>query len=216
MIIEKVVDLSMPITEETPVYPGDPKPKIKPAATIDADGYNVSLVSMGSHTGTHVDAPFHFNPKGSKIEEVPLEQFMGEGIIIDVSHKLEREAIVLADVELYEEKLGPDKIVLFHTGWSQYAGDEKYFQHPYIAEEAVRYLLEKGIKVFLIDALNIDPPDGSSFIGHELITAVNGIIGENYTNLDLIDFENPFIITLPLSYQGLDGSSVRAVAVKFR
>lgn len=216
MIIEKVVDLSMPITEKTPVYPGDPKPNIQPAATIDTDGYNVSFVSMGSHTGTHVDAPFHFNPEGSKIDEVPLEQFMGEGIIIEVSDKLAGEAILLADVKPYEEKLGPDKIVLFHTGWSRYADDEKYFQHPYISEEAVRFILEKGIKVFLIDALNIDPPDASSFVGHELITAVNGIIGENYTNFDLIDFENPFIITLPLSYQGLDGSSVRAVAVKFR
>jgi kynurenine formamidase len=200
--IKKIVDLSIPITNHTPVYPGDPEPHIQSATTIENDGYNVSNLDIESHTGTHVDAPIHFNQSGFKMDEVPIGQFMGEGIVIRVTDKQDGEAITLEDVQPYAERFSTNKLALFHTGWSQYIGEEKYFRHPYISEEVITFMLEKGIRVFLVDALNIDPPDGSSFKGHQLITAANGIIGENYTNFDLVDFEKPFIITLPLRLAG--------------
>lgn len=215
MKIRKLIDLSIPINNNTPIYPGDPKPNIHSAASIEKDGYNVSHVIMGSHTGTHVDAPYHFNKDGLKMDELPLNLFLAEGVVIDVTGKDECEEITREDLLPYTEKLVAGRTVLFHTGWSKFAGDEKYYKHPYIGKDVIHFLLCRGIRVFLIDALNIDPPDGSSFEGHSLITGMNGVIGENYTNFDLIDFDNPFIITLPLYFRGLDGSPVRAVAVDF-
>lgn len=101
------------------------------------------------------------------------------------------------------------------TGWSQYAGTKRYFSHPYVAPEVIEAMLERGVRTFFIDALNIDPPDGSSFRAHELILGANGVIGENFVNFERIDFDDPYIIALPLSLPGCDGSPVRAVAVQW-
>lgn len=212
--MKKVVDLSISITEQTPIYPGDPEPSLKPAATFERDGYNVSLLKIGSHTGTHVDAPYHFNNDGQKIDEVPLQQFMGRGILFDVTGKNKKEAIILEDIMEKLLHCQAGDIALFHTGWSKYLGQPAYYEHPYLKPEVIEELLSRGIKTFFIDALNIDPPDGSSFEGHDLITKVNGIIGENFTNFALIDFQNPFIIALPLKLKGIDGSPVRAIAIQ--
>lgn len=215
MKVKKVVDLSMAITSVTPIYPGDPKPEIHPAATIESDGYNVSQLNMGSHTGTHVDAPYHFNKDGLKIDEVGITSFLGTGLVINVTGKEPGAPITLDDIHPYLDQLAPGIIALFHTGWSNFAKEELYYTHPYVSIEVIEEMLARGIRTFLIDALNIDPPDASSFAGHEAITKINGIIGENITNIEGIDFPSPFIITLPLRLKGLDGSPVRAVAVEF-
>lgn len=214
MRVKKIVDLSMDITNSTPVYPGDPKPDIRPAATIEQDGYNVSQVNIGSHTGTHVDAPVHINKSGLTIDESGLAPFLGRGIIINVTGKEPGVSITLEDITPYLRRMDSGVIVLFYTGWSVFVGEERYYKHPYLSIEAVEAMLAKGVRTFLIDALNLDPPDGSSFAAHEAITEVNGIIGENLTNLEAVDFSDPFIIALPLKLKGLDGSPVRAVAVE--
>ncbi|SFE87875.1 cyclase family protein [Alteribacillus iranensis] len=213
MNYSKVIDLSIPVTNDTPVFPGDPKPTIYSAASITDDGYNVSKLEIGSHTGTHVDSPYHIMENGHRMDETPLEQCMGKGFIINATEKKPGTGVTLNEVKDDIEKAGPGKIALFYTGWSHYLGTEKYFNHPYITEEVVTALLDKGVRTFFIDALNIDPPTGNSFACHEAITAKNGIIGENFTNFDQLDVKDPFIIALPLKLAGLDGSPVRAVAL---
>ncbi|MCA0172183.1 cyclase family protein [Bacillus sp. RAR_GA_16] len=214
MKFKQIIDLSIPITLETPIYPGDPKPDIHPAAELDKDGYQVTQLNIGSHTGTHVDAPFHFQKEGERIDQSSLTKFMAPGLVIDVTGKEPGEEIRMSDVEDQIEHVAPGTIVLFHTGWSKHAGSETYFNHPYLSVTIINDLLKKGVTTFFIDALNVDPPDGTAFPVHEAITSVNGIIGENFCNFDKIEFENPLIIALPLKLEGLDGSPVRAVAVE--
>ncbi|WP_126428574.1 cyclase family protein [Brevibacillus marinus] len=213
--VEKIVDLSIPLSSRTPVYPGDPVPTITTAATIAADGYNLSLLQLGSHSGTHVDAPYHFRADGPTLDRLPLHAFIGEGVVIDVTGKEPAEPIRAADVEPYLEQLAPGKIALIHTGWSDYLGEPRYFQHPYLEAAAVEAMLERGVRTFLIDALSVDPPDGHTFAAHEKITQCNGVIGENLARFAAIDFVQPWIIALPLKIEQGDGSPVRAVAVKF-
>ncbi|MDQ0482538.1 cyclase family protein [Guptibacillus hwajinpoensis] len=214
MNFKKIIDLSIPITNETPVYPGDPKPDIHPAAELDQDGYQVTQLNIGSHTGTHVDAPFHFQKEGERIDQSSLTKFMAPGLVIDVTGKAPAQQITMDDVADQIESVVPGTIVLFHTGWAKHIGTETYFEHPYLSVDIINSLLDKGVTTFFIDALNVDPPDGSDFPVHEAITSVNGIIGENFCNFDQIDFANPLIISLPLKLEGLDGSPVRAVAVE--
>lgn len=202
------------MTADTPIYPGDPVPDIKPAAELDKDGYQVTALSIGSHTGTHVDAPFHFQKQGERIDESSLTKFMGPGVVLDVTGKQPGEEIILQDVAESLDQIRAGDIVLFHTGWPQYLGTDTYYHHPYLSVKIINRLLDKGVTTFFIDALNVDPPDGSAFPVHEAITSVNGIIGENFCNFDQIDFANPLIIAFPLRLQGLDGSPVRAVAVE--
>lgn len=212
--IKKIVDLSIPITNDTPIFPGDPGLNIRPATTIEQDGYSVHYLHIGSHTGTHVDAPSHFQENGVTMDESDLRLFIGRGVVIDVTGKNEQEAIAVDDVAPYLERLKPGDIALIYTGWSQYLGEEKYFRHPYLTGEAVDAMLEKGVRTFLIDALNIDLTGGDEYPAHEKITAVNGIIGENFIHFDRIDFPDPLITAFPLKIKGCDGSPVRAVAIQ--
>ena len=214
MRIKQIVDLSVNVTSDTPVYPGDPKPHFCSAANIEEHGFNVSQLDMGSHTGTHVDAPYHITPGGKKIDEVSLDHFAGEGIVLDVTDKSPGAGITIGDIKEDLDKVQPGTIVLFHTGWDAHLGSELYFNHPYLSIELVQELLDRGVKTFFIDALNIDPPNGESFQAHDAITAVNGIIGENFTNLRSINFASPFITAFPLKLAGIDGSPIRAVAME--
>lgn len=214
MKVKKIIDLTIPISDKTPIYPGDPTPSITRIKNFDPDGYHLSLLKMGAHTGTHVDAPYHFFEDGKKISEIPLQQFMGRGILFDVRGKEKARAITLEDVKEKIEKSSEDDIALFLTGWSEHLGTDLYFEHPYLDSALIQDLLGRGIKTFFIDALSIDPPDGSSFAGHDAILGANGVIGENLTNLEKIDFVNPLIVALPLKIDDCDGSPVRAVAIE--
>jgi len=211
---KKIVDLSLPLNNQTPIYPGDPEPNISVATTIENEGYNLHYVHIGSQTGSHVDAPYHFSPSGQKIDESDLSLFIGTGVVIPVWGKGEQEEITLADVESYLGQLEPGKIVLFHTGWSQYAKEEKYFRHPYVNVEVITEMIQRGIRTFFIDCINIDVTGGDSFPVHDAVAEVNGIIAENLTNFAAIDFADPLICAFPLRIDRCDGSPVRAVAVQ--
>ncbi len=210
---KKIVDLSLPLTNRTPIYPGDPEPNIQVATTLEHDGYNLHDVHIGSQTGSHVDAPYHFLNNGQRIDESPLGLFIGTGIVIPAMNKNEREEITLVDVEPYLSRMDPGKIVLFHTGWSRHAGEEKYFNHPYVHKEVIEELIQRGIRTFCIDCINMDATGGTVFPIHDAVAAVNGIIAENLSNFSAIDFDNPLIVSFPLRLVGCDGSPVRAVAI---
>ena len=97
--LRRIVDLSHPINAETQVYPGDPVPELSPATTIDRDGYNVLHVSMGSQTGTHVDAPYHFLADGARIDAMDLSMFFGPATVVDVRGLAPRSMISWARLE---------------------------------------------------------------------------------------------------------------------
>lgn len=213
--IRKIVDLSHEVRNGTVVYPGDPEVEITTATTLEADGYNLSNVHMGSQSGSHVDAPRHFRNEGRTVDQITLYHCMGNAVIVDVSGKKEEEQITLADVKCYEEQIEQADIVLFRTDWYQYAGEEKFFRHPYLSREAGEYLLEKGILTVASDAINIDATGGTEFPIHDMYADAGGLIAENLAHFDDIDFDNPFVVFLPLKLVGVDGSPVRAVAIQF-
>jgi arylformamidase len=80
----KVIDLSSPITDGMPVYPGDPEVKVKVAHTYECHSWELRQLSMGSHTGTHVDAPSHMHPGAATLDELPLERFFGASRVVRI------------------------------------------------------------------------------------------------------------------------------------
>ena len=212
--IKKIVDLSHALTRDTPVYPGDPVPDFSVATTIEKEGYNLFNVVLGSQTGSHVDAPYHFNNQGATIDRMGLGFFMGNGLIVDASHKKSKEEITLAELREHEKRIEAVDIVLFRTDWYKKAGTAEFYEHPFLSKEAGEYLLGKGIRTAGIDAINLDNTGGTEFPIHEMFAQAGGIIAENLANLDQVDFDSPFLIFLPLKLIGCDGSPVRAVAVE--
>jgi kynurenine formamidase len=214
-IPRKIVDLSLVINDNTPIYPGDPKPHLSVATTIANEGYNLHHVHIGSQTGSHVDAPYHFLDSGERIDEMDLSKFLGPGLVIPALGKGEQEPITMEDVAPYVDRARAGHIILFHTGWSKYAGQDKYFRHPYVHVDVVKALLAKGVRTFCIDCINIDITGGSEFPVHDAVAEVSGVIAENLTNFESIDFEDPFISILPIKLARCDGAPVRAVAIQF-
>ena len=211
--IKRIIDLSHPLTADTPVYPGDPVPSFSVATTIRKEGYNLFNVMLGSQSGTHVDAPYHFRDHGATIDKMELSYFMGNGFILDVTGKKGNDQINKKDIDPFDAEIEKGGIVLFRTDWYKKAGRDEFFEHPYLSEEAGRYLLSKGIRTVGIDTINLDRTGGTEFPIHEMYADAGGIIAENLANLDAVDFERPFIIFLPLKFVGCDGSPVRAVAI---
>lgn len=219
MKIVRVVDLSHPVTSETQVYPGDPVPHLEQHSTIARDGFNLMSVSMGSQSGTHVDAPFHFDDEGKRIDELALNLFVGPAVVLDCGDLEGRQEITIASLGDKLSAVQRGDIVLFKTRWSQFYGTDEYFNNPYLNADLVEHLLGLGVLTFGLDAINIDetPDDdheGVGFPAHHLIAKAGGVICENLTNLEAIDFDRPIVSIMPMKFIGIDGAPVRAVAMQ--
>lgn len=215
----RVLDLSIPIDHTTPFYPGDPEPLVCAAATIARDGFNVSRLELGSHSGTHCDAPAHFLEDGLTLDRLPLERFIGPGVLVDATGLEPRTPIEWERLEPHADALQPGAIVLLHTGWDARRSDPSYFEHPFLDGDACLRLLGLGVRTIGIDAINLDETpagdlDRATFRCHDAIARAGGVIVENLANLQsLYGVARPLVSVLPLHLPGADGAPTRAVAL---
>jgi kynurenine formamidase len=216
-----LVDLSVALNERTQTYPGDPELRFAPHSTVARDGFNLLAVHMGTQTGTHVDAPFHFEDDAPTLDELPLARFIGPAVVADVTQVGERRPITVEHLAPALARVDEGTILLLHTGWSRHFGTDRYFDHPYLDAGACRRLLDAGVRTIGIDAINIDEtPDenhpGVGFPVHHLIAKAAGVICENLTNLAAVRSARPTVSLLPIAFTGTDGAPVRAVAYEER
>src|SRR5580692_5193162 len=108
----KFIDLSHPMKDGQPSFPGDPVLKVAPHATIEKNRYNVSQLSMGSHQGTHLDALYHFIPQGKPIDQMPLDWFYGPATLLRIP-KAPRAEITLGDLKPFEDRLLPGARIIY-------------------------------------------------------------------------------------------------------
>lgn len=217
--VRRLVDLSMPLDATTPFYPGDPQPRVCAATTIAREGVNVLRLDLGSHSGTHCDAPFHFLQDGLTLDELPLERFVGRGLVVDCTAVAPRSPITWEVIAPQAEPLAPGTIVLLRTGWDLRSTSATLFDHPFLDGEACRRLLDAGVLTVGIDAINLDEtPEGEldrdRFPCHDAISRAGGVIVENLVHLAEIDFRDPWVSVLPLNVPGADGAPTRAVAME--
>jgi kynurenine formamidase len=217
--VRRIVDLSHPVDDDTPVYPGDPVARFTPAATIAADGYNVLHVRMGSQTGTHADAPYHFLEAGARIDELPLDLFLGPAVIADLRGRPPRSPVEWADLAPYADRLGAGRILVLHTGWDRHWGTDAYFDHPFLTGDAAARVVAAGVRTVALDALSLDEtvPGGEpagGFAAHLHVLGAGGVIVENLRGLDGVRTAEPVLSLLPLRLAGADGAPVRAVALE--
>lgn len=228
-----IVDLSHTLDGSVSIYPGDPIFSSCAHLTLPHDGVNVQKLNIGSHTGTHIDAPFHFVQEGRTIDDIPLEDLVGHAIVVNLTHSRsgrglhKKDAITWQDVGPYEEEMkrrlaaGQRPIVLLKTGWSKYWGTEEYIEHPYLSGEAAQQIIDIGIRVIGVDTFSPDetfresePVPEPSFVVHKIVLGAGAIIAENLTNLDAIQDGEWIVSLVPLKLGGCDGSPVRACAWK--
>lgn len=219
MADSRIIDLSVALESSMTVYPGDPQVRVEAALRVTAgDGVNVLTVHLGSQSGTHVDAPYHVLEGGARIDELPLERFLGLAVLADVRHVAAESPIEVDDLAAVRDRLGPGVILLLHTGWSRWFADpDRYRTHPWLSPEAAGLVVAAGVRTVGIDAFSVDPtpPDVSAarFDAHLSILGAGGVIVENLTDLDALgQLREPVVSVLPLSLARADGAPVRAVA----
>jgi kynurenine formamidase len=214
-LIVDLIDLSQPLTTGMQVYPGDPEVALADATDFERDGYRVSAMHLGTHAGTHVDAPWHACLDGLAVDEVELSRFCGQARIVrlrcDDSTPVRLEAVrsQLAD-------LADTQVVLFETGWSTYFGTDRYLRHPYLDPAVAEYVLASGVMAIGLDALSPDATSGADpgtdhFAVHKVVLGAGGVIFENLAHLSAVTWARPWFAAFPLRIAGRDGSPVRAV-----
>ena len=211
----KVIDLTLTVSNKIPTFPGSPQPNFIPWENIKEDGYNLELLFLSTHTGTHMDAPHHFLEKGAKIHEISLEKLVSEAVLIK-SRKKSNESITKTDIQKFEKKYGEiDGLssVIFLTGWQKNLQKKYYFtKNPGLAVSAAKYLASKKISLVGIDSPSIDLGTDSKFSVHQIFAKKGMLIVENLANLDKIKSSTFHLVVLPLKLKNATGSPVRAVA----
>jgi kynurenine formamidase len=211
----KILDLTLTISNKIPTFPGSPQPNFIPWEKIKDDGYNLELLFLSSHTGTHLDAPYHFLEKGSKIHEISLKKLVSNAVLIK-SRKKRNETITKTDIQKFEKKHGKIESfssVVFWTGWQRNLQKDNYFtKNPGLSVSAANYLASKKIGLVGIDSPSIDLGTDFKFSVHHIFAKKGMLIVENLANLEKIKSWKFHLVVLPLKLKGATGSPVRAIA----
>ena len=211
----KIIDLTLTVSDEIPTFPGSPQPSFIPWENVKEDGYNLELLFLSTHTGTHMDAPYHFLEKGAKIHEISLKKLVSEAVLIK-SKKKDGESITKIDIQKFEKKHG--KIVsfssvIFYTGWQRNLQKKYYFtKNPGLSVSAAKYLASKKINLVGIDSPSIDLGKDSKFSVHQIFAKKGMLIVENLASLEKIKSSKFHLVVLPLKLKNATGSPVRAIA----
>ena len=211
----KIIDLTLTISDKIPTFPGSPHPTFIPWENIKEDGYNLEVLFLSSHTGTHMDAPHHFLEKGAKIHEISLEKLVSEAALIQC-RKSSNQSITKADIQKFEKKHGKIEnfsSVIFYTGWQRNLQKKYYFtKNPGLSVSAAKYLATKKISLVGVDSPSIDLGKDSKFSVHQIFAKKGMLIVENLANLNKIKLPTFHLVILPLKLKNATGSPVRAIA----
>ncbi|GGA88898.1 arylformamidase [Ornithinibacillus halotolerans] len=201
----KWIDITQALTNDMAHWPGDRPFTFEVAATKEQTGSaNVGKITTSVHMGTHVDAPFHFSNDGDTIDKIPIETYIGEAKVIDVS---KYDSITPNVLEQFQ--LDGVKRLLLRTSLPN---NPKYFPEeiPFLDPSIAPYLSELGILLLGVDMPSVDPITSKTLDTHHALHKHGIYILENLM-LDHIDIGNYELIALPLKIVGADGSPVRAV-----
>jgi len=210
------LDLTLTISKNLPTFPGSPKPQFIPWNTVKKDGYNLELLFISSHSGTHMDSPYHFIDGGKKIHEISINRLLVNAILIKINKKA-NQSITKNEIINFEKKHGKipnNATVIFATGWQKHLQKKYYFEkNPGLSITAANYLVSKKINLVGTDSPSIDLGSEKEFSVHKILSKNNILIVENLANLEKIPGNHFNLVVLPLKLKDATGSPVRAIAI---
>lgn len=206
-----VLDLTHPLAEGMPVYPGGIPPVIRRSAAVAEDGYAETQLTIFTHTGTHIDAPAHMLDGAPTLDRLGAGHFVGTACVIDVAGMA---TVPRGFLEARAADLDGCEFVLFHTGWDKFWGQPGYFEgYPVLVPEAAEWLAGRGLKGVGWDAISVDPVGAAEFPNHLALFRAGVISIENLRGLATLVGRRFLFACLPLALPEADGSPVRAVAI---
>ena len=218
----KIIDLTHPITEKMPMYPGFEAPKLQIAFDYKNFGFKETLISLYSHTGTHIDAPAHLYANGCTLDRYPVEQFVGKALVVDCRNLQKSKKITMQLIEDKGNVLNEIEFILFLTGHSALWGSPGYFKDfPVMSQEVVEWVNRRKLKGTGIDAPSFDPatienPEQAAdelHIHRAILKTNRTLLLENLCNLEKTGNGLFTLCALPLNIFNADGAPARIVAI---
>jgi len=204
-----IYDATVPITSSMPVWPGDPPVKLSVKSHLSRDKtHTVTLTAMemGSHTGTHVDAPYHMIESGKRLHEFPLDTFIGKAAVFEIPGVRS-----IGRRELEPLKWNGVERVLLKTENSKHWNDGKFYEEfVYLEPDGAEFLVERGVRLVGIDYLSIDKYKSESHPTHFVLLTKNIIILEGL-NLNAAPAGEYSLAALPLNLHNADGAPARVI-----
>lgn len=192
----KYIDLSILLTKNTPVFPGEPNIVFKQHANIKENTYNEHQITINTHFGTHMDFPYHMIDDGKKSSDFDLEKFIGKGKVIDINN-------------LDLNSIKDEDVFLLYSGHIEKGIDNLFKDVPVLDEELVDFLIAKKPKMILLD---IPTPDKFPYPIHKKILGNDILIVENVCNMQLLIDKKFKVYAIPLNFEKFDGSPCRVFA----
>jgi arylformamidase len=206
----KLHDVSVLISEDLPVWPGDPGISMTLASSLQqGDSANVTRLEMGVHTGTHIDAPCHFEADGVAIDQLPIETLIGSCQVFDLQEI--KGGIGPDDLQRLDFK-GTTRVLFKTSNSIWWESSEREFQKEfvYITEEGAKFLIDHDVKLVGVDYLSVEKFGSSGHATHHLLLRSQVVIVEGL-NLSGISSGEYELIALPLRLKGSDGSPARVI-----
>lgn len=209
---ETVFDLSHRIENGMPCYPGDVQPHLDTSSRGEPP-WQLSQLCLGSHTGTHIDAPFHLITEGRTIDKYPSSRFLVPGVVACLSSLSDDQPIEATQLAESLSRLPQGGALVIRTDWSRYWEEARYFRHPFLSREAAEAVVQAGAGLVAADLPSVDSATQGTWHAHDVLLGNDVLIAENLTGLAQLDPHEVYWFSfLPLRLARLDGSPIRAVA----
>lgn len=207
----RIHDISVPIRTGGLIYPGNPEIMIEPQQAISRGaGANVSRISFGSHTGTHVDAAKHFFDDGETIDQIAIDRFIGPALLIAVDDTL--TSVGASDLEQHD--LSGHTRILIRTRNSSLLEDPEFHKdYTYLTPDGAEYLVARGIDLVGVDYLSIEQFHSGHHRTHRTLLERNVVIVEGLSLAGITPGAYQ-LVCLPLRLEGLDGAPARAILIE--
>jgi kynurenine formamidase len=218
----RIVDVTWSIHEgmATPMASWHPRVAISILGRHHQEGRSTREYVLGSHTGSHMDAPHHFVENGITIDEIPLERLVSQALVMDLSEIGESFEIDIADLERHAGKLERGDSVILNTGWWKQWGTSRFYESwPYLTGGACQWLIDRGVRLVAMDTPSPDNPSEDCVLGevspnHYRFLSNDVILVEYLANLDQISSERVTLLALPLKIRGGDGAPGRFLVLE--
>jgi arylformamidase len=213
----RVHDLTATYRTHMPVWPTTPLPVVEPIGIIARDGYAIERLTALTHSGTHLDAPYHFLESGKTVDQISPEDLVGVGAVLDLRKEIKGNLMPQAALEKHWPKSFEPEVVLLETGWShERASTKRYlYDFPGIEPATAEWLVKRKVKGVGTDALGIDPFANAKFEAHKVLLGRNIWILEALDHLDTLSEGTPYtVVAGPLKLEGASGAMSRVFAIE--
>lgn len=216
-MFQELYDLSQPVYDKCPGWPTYEMTDVVYEALYPNHGFTAEQIKLNVHTGTHMDAPYHFDPSGMTIDQYPVESFQGEAVLVDLRNVIQpREGIVPSHLQGLRELIPEGGIVILNTGWGHKRGftNDYYRDWPYLDKTAAEWLRDRKVKGVGIDCMSMGGwYEGTGRPCHEVLLRANiWLLEELFLPDALMLHKTCYLMAFPLNLKGFSGAPVRAVA----